>query len=335
MDKIDTANWNNYFSQAEVSVLHVSERYSETSYSFKEPGLASGKVHAVATPGMVLTEFCLQANNPFQLLDTEPKESAESVFVLQGDVESHFPYLKKPVYFNRQHHNLQYSTQFAGNHMIHSGNFHALTITYDLPYLNGLLQCNENGSLQALSKNLYKKENFLAANHSVGWDRRIAEVIQSIRRCQFQGRTRYIFIESKMLELFVLQMEHLHSLQTSPGKSEWRKEDKEKILAVKEYIEHAYLEPLTLKALTHAFGLNEFKLKKGYKHFFNTTVFGHILQLRMQKAHDLLNDQQMSISEVAQFIGYDNTGSFSYEYKKRFGYSPSQVKRSSSLISFH
>jgi len=333
MDKIDTANWNNYFSNAEVSLLHASERYSETLFSFKEPGLASGKVHAVTTPGMVLTEFCLQANNPFQLLDTEPKESAESVFVLNGDVESHFSYLKNPVCFNSQHHNLQYSPQFAGDHIIHSGNFHALTITYDLPYLNDLLQCNDNGSLQALSKNLNKKENFLAANHSVGWDRRITEVVQSVRHCQFQGPTRYIFLESKMLELFVLQMEHLHSLQTSPGKDEWRKEDREKMHAVREYIEQAYLEPLTLKALTHAFGLNEFKLKKGYKHFFKMTVFEHILQLRMQKAQDLLNEQQMTISEVAQFIGYDNTGSFSYEYKKRFGYSPSHVKRSSSLVS--
>jgi len=128
-----------------------------------------------------------------------------------------------------------------------------------------------------------------------------------------------------MLELFVLQMEHLHSLQSSPGKQQWRKEDREKIFAVKEYIEHSYLQPLTLKELTYSFGLNEFKLKKGYKHFFNTTVFEHILQLRMRKANDLLSERRLSIADVASFIGYNNPGSFSYEYKKRFGYSPRQV----------
>src|SRR6188768_140768 len=97
MDKIDTANWNNYFGSGEVTMLHASERYSETSYSFKEAGLASGTVHAVATPGMLLTEFRLQADGEFQLLDTQPKESAESVFILDGDVESHFSYLKNPI----------------------------------------------------------------------------------------------------------------------------------------------------------------------------------------------------------------------------------------------
>ena len=325
MDKIDTANWNNYFGAAEQTVLHASERYYETVSTFAEPGLATGKVHAVATPGMMLTEFCLQSEGPFQLLDTEPKESAESVFILSGDVESQFSYLKNPIQFNKYNHNIQYSTQFAGNHIIHSGTFHALTITYDLPYLNGLLQSDENGSLKQFSRNVYKKENYLATTHSVGWDKRIAEVIHAVRNCKFQGSTRYIFIESKMLELFVLQMEQLHSLQASGTKDQWRKEDKEKMQAVKEYIERSYLEPLTLKELTQAFGLNEFKLKKGYKYFFNTTVFEHIIQLRMQKASELLTTRQMSIGDVALFIGYNNTSSFSYEYKKRFGYSPSQV----------
>ena len=324
MDKIDTAHWSNYFGNAKINPIYASDRYSETSCSFEEPGLASVTVNALTTPGMVLTEFCLQSDKPIELMDAMPKESAESVFVLNGDIESTFSYLKNPVCFNGQKHNMQYSREFAGNHIIHSGNFHALTITYDILFLNGLLQSNESGSLQALSKNINQKESFLATHHSVNWDSRIAEVVQLIRNCQFQGPTRYIFIESKMLELFVLQMEQLHSLQIS-AKDQWRKEDMEKMYAVKEYIEHAYLEPLSLKELTQTFGLNEFKLKKGYRHFFNTTVFGHILQLRMQKAKDLLRQQQMTVSEVAEFIGYNNTGSFSYEYKKQFGYSPSQA----------
>jgi AraC family transcriptional activator of pyochelin receptor len=119
-------------------------------------------------------------------------------------------------------------------------------------------------------------------------------------------------------------MEHLYSLQSPTAKEEWRKEDREKIFAVKDYIEKAYLESLTLKDFTYAFVLNEFKLKKGFKYFFNTTVFGYILELRFRKAKELLSERQMNISEVAEFIGYNNTSSFSYEFKKRFGYSPSQ-----------
>jgi AraC family transcriptional activator of pyochelin receptor len=325
MDKIDTANWNDYFGETEATHVHVGERYSETIFNFKELDLASGSIHAVTTPGMLLTELSLRSDKPFQLKDTEPKECAESVFILEGNVESRFSYLKHPIRFNDRNHNIQYSASFAGDHIIHSGNFHALTITYDIAYLNDLLQSTENSSLYQLGKNLGKKENFLATRYSVSWDVRIAEVVQAVRHCKFQGPTRYIFIESKMLELFVLQMEHLHSLQASPVKEAWKSEDREKIFAVREYIEKAYLESLTLKDFTYAFGINEFKLKKGFKHFFNTTVFGYILDLRMRKAKELLNERQMNVSEVAEFVGYNNTGSFSFEFKKRFGCSPSKL----------
>jgi AraC family transcriptional activator of pyochelin receptor len=234
MDKINTANWADYFGEAEAKVVHASDRYTETVLEFKEPSLASGKIRAVATPGMVLTELSLQSNQPFQLIDSEPKESAESLFVLEGNVESRFSYLTQPLHFSSRNHNLQYSTSFAGSHIIHSGDFQALTITYDLPYLNSLLQSNENTTLEKLGKNVYRKENYLATRHGVNWDGRIAEAIQSVRQSKFQGSTQYIFIESKMMELFVLQMEHLHTLQLTTTKEKWRKEDQEKIFAVKE-----------------------------------------------------------------------------------------------------
>ena len=119
MDKINTANWGDYFEQAEVTMLHASERYTETLFQFNEPALAAGKVRAVVTPGMVLTELSLQSSRPFQLIDTEPKESAESVFILEGDVESRFYYLKDPHRLGRYNHNVQYSTSIAGNNVIH------------------------------------------------------------------------------------------------------------------------------------------------------------------------------------------------------------------------
>ena len=326
MDKIDTANWNDYFGESEATLLHASERYTEAMFDFKEPSLAWGKVHSVATPGMQLTELLLRSDGPFQLKDTEPKESAESVFIIEGQVESRFAYLKDPIYFNNGNHNIQYSTSFEGSHIIHSGNFHALTITYDIAYLNNLLQSHENGSLERLGKNLTRREHFLGTESTASWDPRIAEVIQAIRNCRFQGPTRYIFIESKMLELFVLQMEHFYRSTCIDARDEWRAEDREKLFAVREFLDMHYLESHTLRDLTLLFGLNEFKLKKGFKHFFKSTVFGYILHLKMQKAKELLNDRQMNVSEVAECVGYQNTGSFSTEFKKRFGYSPSMAK---------
>jgi AraC-like DNA-binding protein len=70
--------------------------------------------------------------------------------------------------------------------------------------------------------------------------------------------------------------------------------------------------------------LNEFKLKKGYKTLFNTTVFNHILYLRMAKAKQLLTEENMNVSMISDIIGYHSIAAFSSAFKKRFGYSPTK-----------
>jgi AraC family transcriptional activator of pyochelin receptor len=323
MDKINLADYRNYFGCTGQIVLHASERYAETMVRFEEPGRPSGNIRVIATPGLTLTEFHLTTNRPIQLNDMEEKEAAESAFILKGNIESCFQTIKAPVRFTSQQHNIQYNTNFAGEHVIHSSDFHALTISYDLAFLNGLLQSDETNSLHVLRRSIEKKHNFLAAPLPLTWQGCLADAVQAIRNCKFQGLTRYILIESKMMELFALQIEHLNTVHSHCSKEKWSSSDKEKLFAVKECLEQSYLEAVTLRELTYRFGLNEFKLKKGYKHFFGTTVFGHIHHLRMQKAKSLLLEKQMNVSEVADYIGYDNLSSFSAEFKKRFGLTPS------------
>lgn len=324
MDKINSGNWNEIFETTEQRLVFSSERYTDIHFNFKEPGLLSGYVQSMTTPGMQLTEFFLQAGQPFQLIEEEVKESAESVFVLSGGAESHFYNLPSSLRFQKNHHNFQYNRQFGGKHIIGSNGFHALTVTYDIPFLKQLLQSDDSSVIGQLANCVYGQKSFIAAQQALSFRGRVAEVVGSMRQCPFAGVTRYLFLESKMLELFVLQMQQ--ALSASDKKDDGLSDgDKERLFAVKNYIESAYLETFCLKDLTYRFGLNEFKLKKGYKQLFQTTVFGHVLQLRMQKARALLQEKSMNVSEAAFFIGYENVSSFCTEFKKRFGCSPGKL----------
>ncbi|NCU05243.1 MAG: helix-turn-helix transcriptional regulator [Chitinophagaceae bacterium] len=324
MDKLDFAQFDQYFGATEQQLLYNSERYQHFTAQFQQKGFAAGKLNAINTPGMLFTELYLETDRPLCLYDAEPKESTESVFVIQGNVESRFDNLREPLHFSKQQHNIQYNTTFAGSHIIHSPAFHACTITYHTDYLHSLTDQEPVGALAAFCEHLQKKTNFLGAEHAFYWQQRIAELIQSIRQCPFNGITRYLFTESKLLELFVLQMEQVNALHAGSTKEDWSATDKEKLHAVKEYIAGCYLEELSLKAISYRFGLNEFKLKKGYKHFFQTTVFADIHRLRMQEAKQLLNESAMNVTDVAYHIGYNSLSSFSYAFKKMFGYSPSK-----------
>jgi len=325
MDKINLANWNNVFSTTKQDVLFASDRYTDLRFCFEEPGLISGFVQSVSTPGMQLTEFFLTASKPFHLVDDEIKETAESVFVLDGHSESHFQNLSSALGLNKNHHNFQYNDQFGGEHVIHSPAFHALTITYDLHFLKQLLQAVDDGNMGQLANSVHAKKAYLPASRGMSFQNRTMEVIGTIRQCPFQGVTRYLFLESKMMELFVLQMEQAQIADKCKEDNAWSPADKDKLHEVKQYIENAYLDEFNLKDLTYKFGLNEFKLKKGYKQLFQSTVFGHVHQLRMQRAKKLLERKTMNVSEAAFFIGYNNVSSFCTEFKKRFGYSPGKI----------
>lgn len=321
MDKINLANWDQVFSKAGQRIVFTSDRYTDSEFHFEEPELAAGSIQSLTTPDMQLTEFYMYAGQPFQLIDDSPKEAAESVFVLNGSAQSQFHNHSSQLSFNKGQHNLQYNREFTGNHIISTSCFHALTITYDPNFIKGLLR-NDDPMTERLADCVYESKTYLASHQALSCNERITSVIAEIRACRFTGMIRYLFLESKMMELFVLQMEQAQTAAEGKVNDHWSVADREKLYAVKDYIENTYLEEFSLKELTYKFNLNEFKLKKGYKQLFETTVFGHVHQLRMKKAHTLLQSKVMNVSEAALFIGYNNVSSFCTEFKRRFGYSP-------------
>lgn len=326
MDKINSANWSEVFGKTEQRLLFTSERYSDVHFQFEEPGLASGFIRSVSTPGMRLTEFSMSAGKPFRLVDSEMSETAESVFVLNGGAESNFHNMSSSLKFGRNHHNFQYNRNFGGHHVIEAAGFHALTITYQIDFLRQLFQTDDHSVLVQLAKSMQAKKTYVAGKKTLHCQGRMAEVIAHIRQCPFTGVSRYLFLESKMMELFVLQMQQAQAVMGRKDEDEWSSEDKDKLYAVRNYIENTYLDEFSLRDLTLKFALNEFKLKKAYKQFFQTTVFSHVHQLRMQKAKRMLEEGTRNVSEAAFFIGYNNVSSFCTEFKKRFGYSPGKIR---------
>jgi AraC-like DNA-binding protein len=70
-------------------------------------------------------------------------------------------------------------------------------------------------------------------------------------------------------------------------------------------------------------GINDFKLKNGFKQLYGNTVFGLLFEERMQQAKVMLVDPEISIKELSMTVGYKNLSNFTSAFKKRFGYPPS------------
>jgi AraC-like DNA-binding protein len=84
--------------------------------------------------------------------------------------------------------------------------------------------------------------------------------------------------------------------------------------------------PPTLSELAKAVGINEYKLKKGFKETFGNTVFGYLADTRLELARIELFEKKKSVSQLAFELGYSSIQHFSNAFKKKFGVSPGRLK---------
>ena len=102
---------------------------------------------------------------------------------------------------------------------------------------------------------------------------------------------------------------------------------KDKINHAKYIIATQYQNPPTLSILAKEIGMNECKLKQGFKEVFDTTVFGYVTQLRMDMALQLLRDTDQTAKEIAYSLGYSSPQHFNNAFKKQFGITPHVIRQ--------
>ena len=99
-------------------------------------------------------------------------------------------------------------------------------------------------------------------------------------------------------------------------------ENVRKIRKAKEIILNKMTEPPTLQELSAEIGLNIKKLKEGFKQIYGDTVYGYLLDYKMNEARSMLNSKQYNINEISLKLGYSTSSHFITAFKKKFGTTP-------------
>ncbi|QES87507.1 helix-turn-helix domain-containing protein [Rhizosphaericola mali] len=152
------------------------------------------------------------------------------------------------------------------------------------------------------------------------------QIIFAIINCPLEKGFKRIFLESKVIELLILQLTQVKENNHLLCESVLRKDDREKIYEAKEILEKQIENPCSLLQLSEMVGINDFKLKKGFKEVFGTTVFNYLSDFRMQKAKDMILENRQTIAEIAYEIGFKNPQHFTAAFKRKYGYLPSVLK---------
>lgn len=110
------------------------------------------------------------------------------------------------------------------------------------------------------------------------------------------------------------------------------KSDVEKIRQAKDIMLERMADPPTLIELSRMIGLNDYKLKIGFKEMYGSTVFGYLRDKRLEKALLLLQEGSFNVNEASCAVGYSNPSYFAEAFREKYGVNPGEfVRRASSL----
>lgn len=251
-------------------------------------------------------------------------ETVEMHFTLKGKSEATSTNFNKDICFGTHSHNIIYANQMTGKMQWDSEVFQLCEINLTPAFFKKFLPTDH--SLFDSFRNTIEKQNSNLLNPTHQYiTHQMYEIIDQIMHCQRKGLFKKMFLEAKVLELLLLQLEQFDT--GTLAKNSLTKKDIDKVYAVRDYILTHLDSTHTLVDLAHQVGTNDFILKKGFKELFGTTVFSFWADQKMQYAKELLLDQNLNISEIADSIGYKNPRHFSSAFKKKYGVSPSKFMR--------
>jgi AraC-like DNA-binding protein len=153
----------------------------------------------------------------------------------------------------------------------------------------------------------------------------LKDVIDKILHCSFTGEILEYYRELKAREFICLALTPQNGEITVTGRLTRR--NLEIIRATKNILDRGFDHHVTIASIAQQMGMNEFKLKGGFKQVFGISMFDYLIKKRMQEARSLLLETDKPIKEIASLTGYSTKQSFLNAFKKYFHDTPGSFRK--------
>lgn len=118
------------------------------------------------------------------------------------------------------------------------------------------------------------------------------------------------------------QISLLHAEQTPIGR-----EKRKSVHTMMQYIHNHYRETLTLEQLATSMHLHQSYVSRSFAEVVGMTFTQYLQYYRIEQAKKKLRSTQLSISEIAEAVGYSNLTYFSRVFKKATDLTPNQFRK--------
>ncbi|MCW5258003.1 AraC family transcriptional regulator [Verminephrobacter aporrectodeae subsp. tuberculatae] len=151
---------------------------------------------------------------------------------------------------------------------------------------------------------------------------RIRDAAERLGRLLIEEHSSSLLVHSSALEFLAW---HLKSLQPESAETGVCPREHRQLLAARERLLSDLSQPPTIEQLARETGLNQLKIKRGFKILFGISVYALFQRERMERARHLM--QRHNVTETASLLGYSNLSHFSAAFRKQFGILPSTARR--------
>lgn len=97
--------------------------------------------------------------------------------------------------------------------------------------------------------------------------------------------------------------------------------------AVRRYIDLHFKEPLTLDQLSEEAHMNKYYLSHVFKREYGVSPINYMISRRIDESKYLLAETDLSMSQIAQLLGFSSSSYFSQAFRKTQGVSPMEFRQ--------
>lgn len=312
-------------------IEEIPERYSpsaplsEKNVNIKSLPAQKLVNYQLSAGGLFLVHSTMQFNANVKVLSEIEGETITSQFIFYG------PNLnadKKEVKSSRREgsrHNIRYIPSIKGKYpMVPDIEYKYFLLVLSKEYYFHLIDRHSLLHTDFVREILKGKYTSFAAK-DLPVTTEMKRVINDICECKRTGELKRLHTESKILELLMLQLEQMQS-GVEVDKYLIKQDDLKKIEYARDILDASYTYPPTIIELSKQVALNEFKLKRGFKEYYGTTIYGYVTRLRMEEARRLILDERKSVGQVAAAVGFNHQSHLTDAFKRYFGILPSEIK---------
>jgi hemolysin activation/secretion protein/AraC-like DNA-binding protein len=190
-------------------------------------------------------------------------------------------------------------------------------------YLNGLLTVSEWHQFEVAPNNSPPQVSIFTATEPVG---------QKFMRLADQSHNEGLSMRCALLQLWAGALGGFlsHSITASTGDNKLRERFRQLVGQMPE----AELSECSLADLAEQLHCSERHFSRLFREEFGVPLRARQIELRLQRARQLLSDSNAKIINVAYESGYRHLGLFNAMFKKRFGMTPSECRRQNARKKF-